>query len=205
MLEYKIFINILLYSIVPTLIALYVTQRVKGTVKNLFDSKLEKLKKEHSIEIAKFQTELNFLKSKENFKFTKLHEARLEVFAETYKNINENLMLLKKYILKVEDKSDDSFTALDEEISRMEYQTAYKKFYDYFSSKVIYFDEDTELLIEGFFEEAATIRLNHSEMKIDYPNEEIDFVITESYKAILIKLKPIKKEIENKFRKLLGE
>ncbi|MBX9808275.1 MAG: hypothetical protein K2X95_10820 [Flavobacteriaceae bacterium] len=69
--KYYFIVNLIVYSIIPILVALYVTERVKGSVKNSFDRKLEEVKKEHSLEIANFQTELNSLKAKENFKFTR--------------------------------------------------------------------------------------------------------------------------------------
>jgi hypothetical protein len=70
----------LIYSLVPTIISLYLTERVKGKVKNDFDKKLEIVKMKHTLEITKFQAEITSLKTKENFKFTKLHEKRLTVF-----------------------------------------------------------------------------------------------------------------------------
>ena len=77
-------IEILIYSILPTLIGLYFTERVKGKVKSSFDKKLEVIKKEHSIEIANFQAEIKSLKDKENFKFSKLHEKRFELLETIY-------------------------------------------------------------------------------------------------------------------------
>jgi hypothetical protein len=72
-------IKALIYSAIPTLFTLFLTEKIKGKIKSSFDEKLETIKKEHSLEITKFQTELNFLKLRENFKFTKLHEKRLDV------------------------------------------------------------------------------------------------------------------------------
>ena len=80
---YDYILEIFKNSIIPVLIALYLTEKVKGNVKNSFDKKLEDLKNRHSLEISKFQTELNSLKAKENFKFTKLHEKRLIVLEKT--------------------------------------------------------------------------------------------------------------------------
>lgn len=74
--NYSLLILIVLFicSLIPTIITLLITEKVKGSIKNSFDQKLESLKKKHAIEISKVESELNALKIKENFKFTKLHE-----------------------------------------------------------------------------------------------------------------------------------
>jgi hypothetical protein len=82
--QYNYILEIFKNSIIPVLITLYLTEKVKGSVRNSFDKKLEDVKKEHTIEISRFQTELTHLKSKDNFKFTKLHEKRLIVLEKTY-------------------------------------------------------------------------------------------------------------------------
>lgn len=93
---------------IPALFTLYLTERVKASVKSTFDSKLEEIKKEnakeieevkkeHSKEISQFQSELNYLKSKENFKFTKLHEKRFEGLSEIYSYLSQLLELLHIY------------------------------------------------------------------------------------------------------------
>lgn len=76
--------NLLSYSIVPTLITLIITKITEGRIQSSFERKLESTKKEHSLDIAKFQSELDSLKAKENFKFTKLHVERFKVLKETY-------------------------------------------------------------------------------------------------------------------------
>lgn len=87
--------EILLYSILPTtlgtLITLYLTEKIKSNVKSTFDEKLEQLKKDHSIESANFQAEINSLKSKENFKFTKLLEKRFSILEDSYKLLNKTV------------------------------------------------------------------------------------------------------------------
>lgn len=67
-------VKALAYSLVPTLVTLFLTEKIKAKIKGSVDEKIENIKKEHSLEISKFQTDLNFLKTRENFKFTKLHE-----------------------------------------------------------------------------------------------------------------------------------
>jgi hypothetical protein len=85
-------------TLISTLITLWLNEKVRGSVQASFNKSLEEVKKEHSKEIAQFQIELNHLKSKENFKFTKLHEKRFEVLQKTYKYVNENIVFLGRLV-----------------------------------------------------------------------------------------------------------
>jgi hypothetical protein len=145
------FVDVVVYSIIPTLVALYVTEKVKGNVKNSFDKKLEEVKKEHSLEISKFQTELNSLKAKENFKFTKLHEKRFEVLQESYKYLNKTLLRLGVYInpLKIVPlgkTSQEHNDSLNEQ-----YTSAHNNFLEYFNHNKIFFGKDIEQLLDSYF------------------------------------------------------
>ena len=45
-------IKVLIYSLIPTLFTLFLTEKIKGKIKSSFDEKLETIKKEHSLEIT---------------------------------------------------------------------------------------------------------------------------------------------------------
>lgn len=62
--SYLIIIILFICSAIPTLITLYITEKVKGSIKNSFDKKLEQIKKEHTLEVSRFQTDLSSLKAK---------------------------------------------------------------------------------------------------------------------------------------------
>lgn len=198
MLEYQFFINILTYSIVPTIVALYVTEKVKGSIKNTFNKKLEDVKKEHSIEIANFQTELNSLKTKENFKFTKLHEKKLEVLEKTYQYINESSESLMVYVSPLKFGIKGGTSAEVEKMLIDDCSKAFDEFTIYFKRNLIYFDVEIVKLLENFFKEAIIIFASYDR------NKSLDDK-SFSLKEINNNLVPIKKEIEIKFRELLGE
>ena len=204
--------EILLYSILPTiigtLITLFLTEKVKGNIKVSFDKKLETLKKEHTLEIAKFQAEINSIKTQENFKFTKLHEKRFLILEESYKLLNILLSKLNEYIspakiLPPNVKFEDNEDKLQEE-----FINAHNAFREHFANNKIYFDNDLEKLFDNYFAEVLDIyndyNANHYLRKLtSNVDQDIYQKAFNAYKKVPEKLDPIKKEIENKFRELL--
>jgi hypothetical protein len=208
-----ILINIiiaLLCALVPTIITLWLNEKVKGNVKNSFDEKLEQLKKEHSKEIAQFQIELNHLKSKENFKFTKLHEKRLEVLAQTYEHINLNLGLLKKYINPSKEIPQGISSIVFEKELRNAFRESHNKLSHYFKSNAIYFSDDIEKLMTSFFIASAKTFKSYDESfslidKGEIPEQEQLDKAKIAYKQIPKLIHPIQRKIKINFRELLGE
>ena len=196
--EYSNLIVVFVSGLVPTLLTLYLNERVKGSVKNSFDEKIEKLKNEHSKELSQFQTELNHLKSKENFKFTKLHEKRLEVLEKTYMYINETSESLKCYVSPVDHILKGGRSVEVDEFLKEEFIKIIDEFTLYFKHNCIYFDEQLENLLQGFFTESILIFAT-------YFSEGVADDNLFSIKELNNKLIPIKKQIEFKFRELLGE
>lgn len=193
-------------GLIPTLITLWLNEKVKGSVKNSFDQKIEGLKKEHSKEISQFQAELNYLKASEKFKFEKLHEKRLEVLAKTYELLIRNLVLLESYTspLKFTPKDKD-FNDYEVEFS-IKYREIHNKFLSYFNRHAIYFSVDIEELILSYISSSAKI-FDTYDLKLRYPKSEPQ-ILNEAYtayKKIPEIIYPLKKEIEKKFRLLLGD
>ena len=210
MLESQFIINVLAYSIFPTLVALYITERVKGSIKNSFEKSLEEVKKEHSKEISQFQTELNALKTRENFKFTKLHEKRFEVMAETYKYLTDALFKLRIYVSPLKGVPTDKTS---EEINHTQftnYTDADKKLYEYYSFNKIYFNDEIEELFEKYF--TSSLDILNQYVKNEFLNREgvafdskVYMAAATAYKKIPELIEPIQLEIKKKFRELLGE
>lgn len=208
--KYYFVVNLVVYSIIPTLVALYVTERVKGSVKNSFDRKLEEVKKEHSLEISQFQTELNHLKSKENFKFTKLHEKRLEILQKVYEHLNEHLHLLTYSVISLDAVNKECEPIIDTEKFKEEYRTLHSDSFKYIKKNFIFFSKELEDKLREFFTISAKIYTNNEVISILKPSAEtigmaIDYDSLEAEKLISEILIPIKNEIEMKFRELLGD
>lgn len=216
--EYQFITNILIYSIVPTFVSLFITERIKGIVKNSFDKKLEEVKKEHLKEISQFQTELNHLKARENFKFTKLHEKRLEILEETYSYIIKTIRLLHIYVSPIKSSNNLELNYNEDKIFDDNYiqkiANQFKELYDefnlYYNKNTIYFDEDTEKILYDYFMSSADVFLisNSSNVLLKMNiKEEIEHkeTINSTFEALNKKVLPLKKQIEIKFRELLGE
>lgn len=175
--NYIVDYNILISIIVPaavTLATLFITELVK---------------KKHS---------------RDGFKFTKLHEKRLEVLAKTYEYINEQIELLQDYVHPTSTTSYTDDVQLD-----VKYKTLTAEFLVYFNSHAIYFDEKMETLIRDYFRESNSIYYDHF-----FSKNIADLNITKersrattdlnSFVEVHKKLVPIKTQIEKKFRILLG-
>ena len=204
--------ELLTYSVVTTfvgsLITLYMTEKVKGKVKDSFDTKLEELKRDHSIEITRFQTEINSLKTKENFKFTKLHEKRFLVLEESYKLLNKTVSKINQYISPIKSIPENITTTQNEDNHQLEFLEAHKNFTNHFVDNRIYFNQELEALVESYISEIREIYddyfQNHFLTKMEtQPDREIRMKAFSAYKKVSEKLLPIKKEIEKNVRNLL--
>jgi hypothetical protein len=201
-------IKALIYSAIPTLFTLFLTEKIKGKIKSSFDEKLETIKKEHSLEITKFQTELNFLKLRENFKFTKLHEKRLDVLEYIYKYLNSSQNHLRSYVVPLKQLAEGTPFDQNEDLLNENFRNAHNKFVEYYSDNKIYLDEEIEKLIDEFLDESLTIYNDYSENYFlkkhgDNFNQESFLKSAVAYKKIPEKIVPIKKKIELKFKEML--
>lgn len=201
-------IVIFLSSLIPTLITLYLTEKVKANIKSSFDQKLEVIKKEHTLEISKFQTELNFLKTKENFKFTKLHEKRFEVLEKTYQYLNNSLNKLNSYIIPLKQVPEGITFEENEDLLLNDFRDAQNTFANYFYDNKIYFDQELEELIQTYMSETISTYNNYNENHFMQKfgagfNSESSKKALTAYKSISEKMVPIKKEVEKKFKELL--
>lgn len=200
----------LVYSLVPTLVTLLLTEKIKAKIKGTVDEKIERIKKEHSLEISKFQADLNFLKTRENFKFTKLHEKRMEVLENVYKYLNEAQQHLQSYVTPLKQVPVDSaFEQFDDSLNE-NFRNAHNKFISYYSDNKIYLDEEIETLIDEYLTETTEVYNdyfeNHFLRKLgDNFNQESFKKAAFAYKKIPDKVIPIKRKIELKFKKLLGD
>lgn len=185
-------------TLISTLITLWLNEKVKGSVKSTFDAKLEIIKKEHSIQIKDFEIKLSHIKNKENFKFTKLHEKRFYVLERTYMYINETSESLKSYVSPVEHILKGNRSVETDEFLKDEFIKIIDEFTLYFKHNCIYFDEELEKLLQGFFTESILIFATYFKEGVADDN-------LFSIKELNNKLLPIKKQIEIKFRELLGE
>lgn len=205
-------IQALLYSIIPTsigtLLTLYFTEKVKGRVKIGFDKKLQEIKKGHDMELGKFHAEINAFKSKENFKFTKLHEKRFCVLEKIYKLLNKTLSELNFYISPVKSTPNEMTFDENEDNLQLNFINAHNEFALFYSDSKIYLDINITSLIDNYLNEIGQVyndySQNHFLRKLgDRADPKIHMTAYTAYKKIPEKIIPIKKQIEESFRELL--
>ena len=200
--------NILSYSIVPTLIALIITKITEGRIKSSFDKKLESTKKKHSLEIAKFQSELDSLIAKENFKFTKLHKERFNVLKKTYALLNKSRNDLGLFVAEIKIIPNNTTFEKNEERLHMNFISSHDEFVRYVDDNLIFFSKNLESMLAEFLEESFQISIDynpkHPVNKLVFPNREVKKNATSAYKRLNDNIQPIMIAIRTESRELLG-
>jgi hypothetical protein len=201
-------IDILIYSILPTLIGLYITERVKGKVKSSFDKKLESLKKEHLLEIANFQAEIKSLKEKENFKFSKLHEKRFNLLEIIYNQMSELLDSFNRYIHPLKHIPNGIESKDYEKTLHQEYADKHNEFIKTFKKSKLYLNDSITTLIDNYINESHEIYSKYSKDTFlkDHgvtPDQKTSLDSMTAYKDIPKKIEPIFKAIEFEFKNIL--
>ena len=195
-------IEIIKFIGLPALISI----GVSAYLKLKFDAKLEKIKSKNSKKLANFQADLDYIKTKQNFKFTKLHEIRLKVLARTHRLLNENLSLLENFTKPTKYIPEEkTFEEYEVEFS-LRYKEAHNKFIRYFRNNAIYLSEDMERLILNYITASSKI-FDTYDRKIHFPKSD-DQILQEAYtvyRKIPAEIHPLKEKIEAQFRELLGE
>ncbi|EJG03397.1 hypothetical protein [Flavobacterium sp. F52] len=205
----------------PALLSLYLTERVKGSIKNTYDSKLEEVKKEntkeieevkkeHSKEISQFQSDLNYLKSKENFKFTKLHEKRFEALAEIYSYLSQLMELLHIYSVTVKNQQIENPQNVEIVNLQNTFINTYADSTKYISRNMLFFDDKTEEMLINYmihcrdFFNTYDQYMHMQKINVD-DNLGFTFNFDVEYQKLEKLIFPLKKEIEKEFRKFLLE
>lgn len=200
--------NILSYSIVTTLITLIITKITEGRIQSSFEKKLENIKKEHSLEIAKFQGELDSLRVKENFKFTKLHEERFNVLKKTYALINKCRNNLGLFVAEIKIIASNTTFEKNEERLHMNFISSHEELVKYIEDNLIFFSKNLESMLAEFLEESFQISIdynpNHPVNKLVFPNREVKKDAASAYKRLNDNIQPIMIAIKKEFRELLG-
>ena len=204
--------EILIYSIIPTVIAslltLFLTEKVKGSVKNNFDKKIEEIKNKYNTELAKFQSELDSISNQKSFKFTKLHEKRFDILEILYKSLNKKLKNLQLYISPVKYKPDNKTFEEYEDGLYQDYRESHYDFVSIFNDNKIFLNDTIIELVDSYLKEESEIYNayyeNHFLIRAgDRPITEIRMKAFTAYKKIPEKISPIQKEIEDEFKELL--
>lgn len=158
--------------------------------------------------MSKFQAEINSLKARENFKFTKLHERRFEIFGLTYKLINEVLSELHRYINPIKFfEKDKNFIDNDNSLQR-NFLSKHSEFINYYNNNRLYFDSDTKRIIDNYLKDVNEAYDLYNEQHFyrqmgERPDGEMMRKAVQAFKNIELKITPIKENIEIRFSEIL--
>lgn len=186
------------------LVKSWISERLKNAIKSEYDQKLEthkaQLKAQSDVEIERLRSQLNITGLEHGVRFSKLHEKRAEVIAETYALLKVVSFRLGDFVKIFESAGDSS-----REERRNAAAKAHEEFRSYYTAKLIFFpsatasklEEINVQLVKIFNEFVFTVERSKGADKTANWIELFNRVNDEMPAAL--------KELESEFRKLLGD
>ena len=182
----------------------WIAERLKNTIKNEYDQKLEShkasLKAASDVEVEKLKADLTILANERHIRFSKLHEIRAEVIVETYFLLKELYLAMADYVKLLESVGDKT----REERLEVVVESLHK-FKEFYKSKAIYLPKN---LVD----------------KLDYINNQLTYLSNiytsnidtmhgqnngdqwlEVFETTKVQSKQSLIELEGEFRRLLGD
>lgn len=184
----------------------WISERIKNSIANEYAQKLEthksSLKSLADVELEKLRSQLAQASIEHQVKFSKLHELRAEIIANTYERLKDLYMKLGDYVKLFEPVGDKSQKERRELAAQ-----AHKFFNDYFQGKLIFFPKTTadklqEInldLVRAFNQFAINVEMaGHNRQ-----NSTENWI--KVFETVNVEIKEALVEIECEFRALLGE
>jgi hypothetical protein len=177
---------------------------LNNAIKNEYDQKLEthkaELKARSDVEIEKLKSALSVSAAERHFKFSKLHEERAAVIAETYSLLKEVFVTVQDYVKIFEPAGDKP---RDER--RKIATDAHSALRNYYPKKIIFIPKSTAKKLEEIDMKLVQI-FNEFAYTIDFQNGRGDAMKwNDLFERMGGEMKDILGELEDEFRKLLGD
>ena len=182
----------------------WISEQLKNAIKSEYDQKLEthkaQLKAQSDVEIERLRSQLNITGLEHGVRFSKLHEKRAEVIAETYALLKELSFRVSDFVKIFEPAGDSSRDERRDAAAK-----SHKEFHSYYTARLIFFPSATASkleeiniqLVKIFNEFVFTVERSKG---TDTTSNWIE-VFNRVNDEIPIALK----ELESEFRKLLGD
>jgi hypothetical protein len=182
----------------------WISERLKNAIKNEYDEKLEshksKLKAQTDVEIEKLKSSLSITAAKQGIKFSTLHKDRADVIANTYDLLKGVYLTLQDYV-KIFEPAGDKPRDQRREIA----VEAHSVFRDYYPKKLIYLPKSTADKLEAINGELV-LTFNQFSFNVDFQQGAGDAEKwNEIFKNMNGEMQETLKELEDEFRKLLGD
>ena len=181
---------------------LWISERLKNAIKNEYNEKLEthkaQLKAQSDVEIERLRAQLSIAAIEHEVRFSRLHEKRGNVIAETYSLLQELHMRLSNYVAIMELSGD-----LSREERRDEARNAIKEFKDFYVRNLIFLPKPTAdklNLIDRQFVET----FNEFFFSVDLKKGADADKWLAIFNLVRGDIKTALDELEDEFRRLLG-
>ena len=192
--------NLGIITIIASVIAYLIRSIIKLYLTKDIEKYKAKLKHNYDVEIEKLKTDLNKIALEHQVKFTKLHEKRAEVIAETYSLLKELLFRLNDYV-----KPFEPAGGTPKEQRRKEAARAIRKFQDYYATRLIFLPKATAEKLE-----VISRKLSEKFMEFLYGVEMAKAKDStekwiEIFRSFQGEIKSALGDLEDEFRRLLGD
>lgn len=197
----------------------WISERLKNAIKSEYDQKLEthkaqlrartdadiethkvKLISQMDVEVEQLKSSLSIAAAERHIKFSKLHEQRATVIADTYSLLKEVYVTLQDYVKIFEPAGDKP---RDER--RQIAADAHKKLRDFYPKKIIFLPQTAAEQLEKIDMELVKT-FNEFAWTIDFQRGAGDAMKwNEIFERMRGEMKVALGDLENEFRKLLGD
>lgn len=200
------FVSLVLCALMLWLFRAWVGERLKNAIKSEYDQKLEthkaQLKAQADVEIEKLRSQLNIATTEHEVRFSRLHEKRAEVIAETYSLLKELFLRLEDYV-----KLFEPAGGTPREQRRKSAIEGRRKFDLYYRSKLIFFPKATAEKLDNINRELVNT-FNQFTFGVEIPlraqTENIGKWVA-IVERVQKEIKTALDELEDEFRRLLGD
>jgi hypothetical protein len=184
----------------------WISERLKGAIKNEYDQKLEthkaELKARSDVEIERLRSQLSIAAVEHQIRFSGLHEKRAEVIATTYSLLQEVYGSLGSYVDMIQLEG-----GLTREQRRKAAAEAHKLFSDYYIKHRIFLPTATAEKLNSINRRSMDTYTEFY-LTVDVPiagGESKTEERFEIYKRVKVEIRAACVELEDEFRRLLGD
>ncbi len=199
-------VSILGTGLVNFIFRTWISERIKNAIKNEYDQKLEThkaiLKSQSDVEIERLKSQLALVGIEHQIRFSKLHEMRATVVADTYEKLRDLHHRLSEYVQIFEPAGGKP----KDQRRQIAYES-HEAFRSYLQTKLIFFPKSTADKLEKINQDLVRAFNNFTfgvEMAPQMGGNSAEKWM-EVFEAVKGEIKVALDEIEAEFRELLGE
>jgi hypothetical protein len=184
----------------------WISERLRGAIKAEYDQRLEthkaQLKAQSDIEIERLKSQLQIAAIERQVQFSRLHDRRAGVIAETHSLLQRLFSALGKYVNIVEFEGDAP--RVDRSKEAIE---AHHAFSDYYVNHLIFLPKRTATKLQSI-NKAMVETFNEFYRVVDEPSSSDlgkESRWLDIYKRVGVEIGAALTELEDEFRRLLGD